>query len=88
MVVIDDDWRAEGAVNPGYGLWVGTTAFTMRGRNLAWGPGGGYGRSGRPSGGAGGSAGNGGDEDERGGEGFPSVVARGVEAVLELQGGG
>ena len=29
MVVIDDDWRAEGAVNPGYGLWVGTTAFTM-----------------------------------------------------------
>lgn len=66
MVVIDDDWRAEGGVNPGYGLWVGTTAFTMRGRDLAWGPGGGYGRSGRPSGGAAGSAGDGGDDDESG----------------------
>lgn len=78
MVVIDDDWRAEGGVNPGYGLWVGTTAFTMRGRDLAWGPGGGYGRSGRPSGGAAGSAGDGGDDDESGRGGFPSVVARPV----------
>ena len=76
MVVIDDDWKEEGAVNPGYGLWVGTTAFTVRGRELAWGPGGGYGRRGNPSSGPSRSTGRKPDEDEdRSG---PALVARGI----------
>ena len=75
MVVIDDDWRQEGAVNPGYGEWVGTTAFTVLGRELAWGPGGGYGWYGRPPSGPS----RGGEEEQTGedeGHGLPSIVAR------------
>ena len=76
MVVIDDDWKEEGAVNPGYGLWVGTTAFTVRGRELAWGPGGGYGRRGNPSSGPSRSTGRNPDDDEdRSG---PPLVVRGI----------
>ena len=75
MVVIDDDWLQEGAVNPGYGWWVGTTAFTLKGRELAWGPGGGYGWHGRPSGGPGQGPSATRDEDD---ETFPTVVARGT----------
>ena len=76
MVVIDDDWNQEGAVNPGYGWWVGTTAFTMKGRNLAWGPGGGYGWFGPPPADSGGDGARGHDDDD--GEGLPPVVARGL----------
>lgn len=75
MVVIDDDWRQEGAVNPGYGEWIGTTAFTVQGRELAWGPGGGYGWYGQPPRGPS----RGGDEDYTGeddGHGLPAIVAR------------